>query len=205
MAYNEYGKKSRSSNKKKVRKYKANKGADFDDAGTGNSYTTKSIKVKTKYDKKGEIKKIKRVKKTEGGGRMVTVSKLGVENNSLSPKGSIGLVTTREKTNTAFDNPRAGSNGSALRMKSMVDKVKNISSNQFDRKLKKANPDSVKKDVYFPQTGARGEANKPKIAFGDPGSVISRETTTFTKGNKEYTKTHNSSSGVTSYSKRKMK
>ena len=106
--------------------------------------------------------------------------------------------------NGTYDNPRAGSNSSKNRMKSMVDKVKNISSNQFDRKLKKANPGSVKKDVYFPQTGAHGEANKPTI-FGDPGNVISRESTTFTKGNKEYTKTHNSSSGVTSYTKKKIK
>ena len=107
--------------------------------------------------------------------------------------------------NGTYDNPRAGTNSSKNRMKSMINKVKNISSNQFDRKLKKANPGSVKKDVYFPQTGARGEANKPRISMGDPGSVVGRETTTFTKGNKEYTKTHNSSSGVTSYAKRKVK
>lgn len=123
MAYNEDGRKSRSSNKKRVVKYKASKGADFDDESTGSGLVTKSIKTKTKYDKKGEIKKIKRVKKTEGGGRIVTVSKPGIENNSLSPEGAIGLVTTRQKTNTAFDNPRSGSNSSKNRMKSMVDKV----------------------------------------------------------------------------------
>ena len=102
MAYNEDGKKSRISKKKNVRKYKASKGADFDDAGTGNSYTTKSIKTKTKYDKKGEIKKIKRVKKTKGGGTMVTVSKQGLETNPMAPKGAKGLVTTRERKNKKF-------------------------------------------------------------------------------------------------------
>ena len=102
MGYNEDGRKSRSTDKKRVVKYKASKGADFDDEGTGTGLKTKSIKTKTKYDKEGEIKKIKRVKKTEGGGRQVTVSKPGVENNSLSPEGSTGLVTTKYKENRKF-------------------------------------------------------------------------------------------------------
>ena len=93
MAYNEDGRKSRSTNKKRVTKYKASKGADFNDDAV------RSIKTKTKYDKEGEIKKIKRVKKTEGGGKMITVSKPGLENNSLSPEGVTGLVTTRERKN----------------------------------------------------------------------------------------------------------
>tara|TARA_R110002072_G_scaffold55243_1_gene144185 strand:- start:630 stop:1442 length:813 start_codon:yes stop_codon:yes gene_type:complete len=99
MAYNKDGTKLKRSKNKRVVKYKANKGADFEDGTTGSGLTTKSIKTKTKYDKEGEIKKIKRVKKTEGGGRMVTVSKPGLENNSLSPEGSTGLVTTRERKN----------------------------------------------------------------------------------------------------------
>jgi len=93
MAYSEDGRKSRSTNKKRVTKYKASKGADFNDD------TVRSIKTKTKYGKEGEIKKIKRVKKTKDGGKMVTISKLGLENNSLSPEGSIGLVTTRQREN----------------------------------------------------------------------------------------------------------
>ena len=93
MAYSEDGRKSRSTSKKRVTKYKASKGADFNDD------TVRSIKTKTKYGKEGEIKKIKRVKKTEGGGKMVTISKLGLENNSLSPEGSIGLVTARQREN----------------------------------------------------------------------------------------------------------
>ena len=93
MAYNEDGRKSKSSDKKRVVKYKASKGADFNDD------TVKYIKTKTKYDKEGEIKKIKRVKKTKGGGKMVTVSKPGLENNSLSPEGATGIVTTKSKIN----------------------------------------------------------------------------------------------------------
>ena len=93
MAYSEEGRKSRKIGKTRVTKYKASKGADFDDD------TVRSIKTKTKYDKEGEIKKIKRVKKTEGGGKMVTISKPGLENNSLSPEGSIGLVTVRQREN----------------------------------------------------------------------------------------------------------
>tara|TARA_R110002167_G_scaffold94056_3_gene251454 strand:- start:116 stop:643 length:528 start_codon:yes stop_codon:yes gene_type:complete len=99
MAYSEDGRKSRSTNKKRVVKYKTSKGGNPDDEGTGSGLKTKSIKTKTKYDKKGEIKKIKRVKKTEGGGKMVTISKPGLENNSLSPEGATGLVTTRHREN----------------------------------------------------------------------------------------------------------
>ncbi len=84
-------------------------------------------------------------------------------------------------------------------------KVKDIKSKKYDRKMKKADPGSVKKDVYFPLTGKHGEENRPRIALGDPGSVTSKRSTTFTKGNKKYTKTHNSGSGVTHYSKKKMK
>ena len=193
MAYNKEGRKSRSSNKKRVVKYKASKGADFDDEGTGSGHITKSIKTKTKYDKKGEIKKIKRVKKTEGGGRMVTVSKPGIENNSLSPEGATGLVTTREKTNTAFDNPRAGSNGSKNRMKSMVDKIKNPQF-KLERKAQKLVEKADKKgfDVSFRTSGAQpydeqnpqgiltitkpsGKktqifSNKDEFKFGEPGN-----------------------------------
>ena len=99
IGYNEDGVKTRSTKRKRVVKYKASKGADFDDEGTGSELSTKSIKVKTKYGKEGEIKKIKTIKKTEGGGRKVTVKKPGLENNPLAPEGSTGLVTTKEKVN----------------------------------------------------------------------------------------------------------
>ena len=91
IGYNEDGVKIRSTKKKRVAKYKASKGADFGDD------TVKSIKTKTKYDKEGEIKKIKTIKKTEDGGRKVTVKKPGLENNPLAPEGSIGLVTIEKR------------------------------------------------------------------------------------------------------------
>jgi len=96
MGYNEAGRKSRSTKSKRVVKYKASKGADFDDD------SVKSIKNKAKYNKEGEITKIKRVKKTKGGGTMVTVSKQGLETNPMAPKGAKGLVTTRTRTNKKF-------------------------------------------------------------------------------------------------------
>ena len=80
-----------------------------------------------------------------------------------------------------------------------------ISSKKFDRKLSKVDPSSIEKDIYFPLTGKHGEENRPKIAFGNPGSVTSVTSTTFIKGNKKYTKKHNSGSGVTSYIKEKIK
>ena len=99
MGYDEAGRKSRSTNNKRVVKYKASKGADFDDD------SIKSIKTITKYDKEGEIKKIKRVKKTTGGGKKTTISKPGEENNPLAPKGATGLVTTKDRENWKFKSP----------------------------------------------------------------------------------------------------
>ena len=122
MGYNKDGKKSRSTAKKRVIKYKANKGADFDDAGTGSGLTTKSIKVKTKYDKEGEIKKIKRVKKIKGGGKIVTISRPGIEKNSLSPEEATGLVTTREK----YKKPKT--------LKEKNDGIKSFLENRYNKK-----------------------------------------------------------------------
>ena len=161
MAYSEEGRKSRKIGKTRVTKYKASKGADFDDD------TVRSIKTKTKYDKEGEIKKIKRVKKTESGGKMVTISKPGLENNSLSPEGSIGVVTVRQRENRRMkkelgpmaklhggpDNNATGNdknNTSDLDLSNVASNMANVPDLFKDIKQIKGN---IKENIQYPKYG----------------------------------------------------
>ena len=121
--------------------------------------------------------------------------------NKKDDGASVPLKGKQKNLPDALKSKILASDGSSMKN----GKVKDIKSKKYDRKMKKADSGSVKEDVYFPLTGKHGEENRPRIAMGDPGSITEKRSTTFTKGNKKYTKTHNSGSGVTSYSKKKIK
>ncbi len=158
MGYDEAGRKSRSTNNKRITKYKASKGADFDDD------SVRSIKTKTKYDKEGEIKKIKRVKKTKGGGKKTTISKPGVENNPLAPKGSTGLVTTKDRENWKFKSQKAnGSTASRNRMKKLTDKINKEQSPINLKPFIKQSKKKKKTMQYASQASANFISNIPAL------------------------------------------